>query len=72
VAFVAGRRLGGAVARNRARRLLREAWRAVEQGPSPGSDVVLVARPGIERARTQDVVTDIGDLLRRLEGSARA
>jgi ribonuclease P protein component len=32
VAFVASRRVGPAVRRNRAKRLLREAWRAVPEG----------------------------------------
>ena len=31
VAFVAGRKVGPAVARNRAKRLLREAWRATPE-----------------------------------------
>ena len=41
-AVVAGRLLGGAVVRNRAKRRLREAVREV--GLAPGVDVVLIAR----------------------------
>ncbi len=44
VAFVAGRRVGSAVRRNRARRRLREAWRLMADRVRPGADVVLVAR----------------------------
>lgn len=43
VAFVAGRKLGGAVMRNRCKRVLRAAV-ARAGGPWPGVDVVLVAR----------------------------
>lgn len=41
---VAGRKLGGAVQRNRAKRRLRAALREV--GAPCGADIVLVARPG--------------------------
>lgn len=47
VAFVAGKRLGGAVRRNRAKRVLRQAARDLG-GPWPGWDVVLVARKPAE------------------------
>lgn len=43
-AFVAGRRIGTAVRRNRARRRLREAYRLLAHELAPGADVVLVAR----------------------------
>lgn len=43
VMFVAGKRLGGAVLRNRAKRALREAARR-SHGPWRGWDVALVAR----------------------------
>lgn len=44
VAFVAGRRIGRAVRRNRARRRLRAAYRLLADRVSPGVDLVLVAR----------------------------
>lgn len=44
VAFMAGKKLGTAVLRNRSKRVLREAVRRVG-GPWPGYDVVLIARP---------------------------
>lgn len=58
-AFVCGRRIGSAADRNRARRVLREAWRSVQPRIGGGFDVVLVARPSIEGAKTQDVVEDL-------------
>jgi ribonuclease P protein component len=64
-AFVAGRRVGGAVERNRARRILREAWRQVTSEAEDRTDVVLVARLGIRGARTQDLVIEMTELFRR-------
>ena len=57
-AFVCGRRVGGAVARNRGRRLLREAWRSVA-ARAEGFDVVFVARPEIQGAKTPEVIVDM-------------
>ena len=42
--FAAGKRLGGAVERNRAKRLLREAVRALHPRLAPGHDIVFIAR----------------------------
>jgi ribonuclease P protein component len=49
VAFVAGKKLGGSVLRNRSRRVLREAARRVG-APWPGRDIALIARPGTATA----------------------
>jgi ribonuclease P protein component len=64
-AVVAGRRVGGAVARNRARRLLREAWRSVGSRARQGCDVVLVARPAIAGARAPQVAEEVREVLIR-------
>jgi ribonuclease P protein component len=42
-----GRRLGGAVVRNRVRRRLREALRVMAPSFQPGWDVLIIARPAI-------------------------
>jgi ribonuclease P protein component len=65
VAVVASRRVGGAVHRNRARRILREAWREVAPTAGGGNDVVIVAREAIRGAKTQDLVAEMKELLRR-------
>jgi ribonuclease P protein component len=65
-AAVASKRIGGAVERNRARRVLRAAWR--ETGAQlDEDDVVLVARGAIRGAKTQDLVAEMTKLLRERE-----
>jgi ribonuclease P protein component len=64
-AFVAGRRVGGAVQRNRARRVLREAWRSVAPAVHRGADVVFVAKRGILQARSSELEAEMRDLLSR-------
>ena len=65
VAVVATRRVGGAVERNRARRILRAAWREVASQTGDGNDVVLVAREAIRGSKTQDLVAEMTELLCR-------
>ena len=63
--WVSGRRIGNAVARNRGRRLLREAWRRVADEVQDGYDLVMVALPGIGEAGLADVLADVRGCLRR-------
>ncbi len=57
VAVVASRRVGGAVQRNRAKRLMREASRATAW--VPGHDVVLTARAACADAHVVEVTDDL-------------
>ena len=66
-ALVAGKKVGGAVQRNRARRVLRAALREVAPRGVEGHDVVLVARETIRDARTQDLIEEMTELLERGE-----
>lgn len=66
-AVVASRRVGGAVERNRARRILREAWTRVSPQVIEGFDTVLVAREAVRGAKTQDLVAEMTLMLRRVE-----
>ena len=54
VLFVAGKKLGNAVVRNRSKRVLRETTRRVG-GPWPGWDVALIARAVTRSATPEDL-----------------
>lgn len=64
VTAVASRRVGGAVERNRAKRLLREAVRTT--GLPPGHDVALVARAAAPGASLTSVRADLAAALTSL------
>ena len=64
--FVAGRRVGGAVARNRSKRLMREAYRRNKGAlPESGVQLVLVARMGCGEAAYGDVEAQLLSLFER-------
>jgi ribonuclease P protein component len=65
VGVTASRKLGGAVARNRAKRLLREAARHLYPRFKVGWDVMLIARNGILAAKEPQVEEALTSLLRR-------
>ncbi|MCS7178658.1 MAG: ribonuclease P protein component [Anaerolineae bacterium] len=64
IGVIAGRRLGTAVARNRAKRLLREAARRLYPRLAPGWDLVLIARPSILTVKEPQVETALEELAR--------
>jgi ribonuclease P protein component len=62
---VTARRIGGAVVRNRARRLLRETFRVHQHDLAAPVDLVLVARPSIAGKGFADVERDFLTTLRK-------
>ncbi|MCL5776938.1 ribonuclease P protein component [Limibaculum sp. FT325] len=71
VGYTCSKKVGGAVARNRAKRRLREAARAVIQAQGrPGWDYVLIGRAGATAARPFDaLVADLEAALARLHAA---
>lgn len=65
LAFIAGRKTGGAVARNRCKRVMREAARRAG-APWKGRDVMLVARSSTASARPEALDLSLAAHLRKL------
>ena len=62
---VTSKKVGGAVARNRARRLMREVFRVHQHELANAVDLVLVARPSIAGRKLAEVEKDFLTTLRR-------
>jgi ribonuclease P protein component len=67
VGVAAGRTVGTAVVRNRAKRLLREAMRPLIPQITPGLDLILIARPGLVSASLEDTRQALLALLQRAQ-----
>lgn len=65
VGITASRTIGSAVARNRARRLLREAARHLYSRFGSGWDVMLIARPDVLKVKEPEVQEALALLLQR-------
>ncbi len=61
--FVVGKRLGKAVVRNKVKRRLREMIRRKHPDLRQGYDIVLVARPGIEKHGFWEIDAELDRLL---------
>lgn len=67
VGVAAGRTVGTAVYRNRAKRLLREAMRTLLPQIKPGIDLILIARPGLTSASLEETRQALLALLQRAQ-----
>jgi len=67
VGVAAGKRVGSAVVRNRAKRLMREAMRQYDPRVRAGWDLILIARVAIVPVKMQDVAAALESLLRQAD-----
>ena len=69
IGLTVGKKIGGAVQRNRAKRILRLAYKEIDTayGVKTGHLIVLVAREAIDGKKTQDVAREMTRALRKLE-----
>jgi ribonuclease P protein component len=65
------RKVGGAVERNRVKRLLREAYAQAEHELRPGQDIVVVARPQARELAEREGLDGVGAALAELIDRAR-
>ena len=65
VGVAAGKMIGSAVQRNRAKRLLREAIRSLMPSLPPGWDLILISRAGLASASFEETRAALASLLRR-------
>jgi ribonuclease P protein component len=65
VGVTAGRTVGTAVTRNRAKRLLREAMRPLIPNLASGLDLILIARPGLVSVTLEETRQALLTLLQR-------
>ncbi len=64
VGITTGKKVGGAVQRNRCRRIIREAYRSLMPAVSDGWDIVFVARTRTLTCRSTDMARIMEKLLR--------
>ena len=67
IAFLASKKVGNAVARNRARRLMKESVRTMDSIDKQGYDIIFIARKTIAGVKCEDVRSSILNALRRTE-----
>lgn len=66
-AYLASKKVGNAVARNRARRLMKEGVRSMEPIDKTGYDIIFIARNTADKQKCADVKKSIEAAIRRTD-----
>lgn len=66
VGLTCGKSVGGAVSRNRGKRLMREAFRAISPRLNGSYDIVIVARSRIAEKKCDEVLRDVKYAFKKL------
>ena len=64
-AFLASKKVGGSVQRNRAKRLMKESWRAMQEDILEGYDLIFIARNSINGKKCGDVEESMKNSIRK-------
>lgn len=63
--FLASKKVGNSVVRNRARRLMKESYRQIEASTIKGFDLILIARNTIKDVKCEEVYKSMNSLLKK-------
>ena len=67
IGLTCGKTVGNAVARNRAKRLMRESFRALSPEIKKGYDIVIIARTAICGKKCDDVLKDLRAAMEKVD-----
>ena len=66
MAFLASKKVGNSVQRNRARRLMKESFRNICEDLPEGYDIILIARSSIKEKKCSEVKASMKNAFRRM------
>ena len=65
IAFLASKKVGNSVKRNRARRLMKESYREIKEQLAEGYDIIFIARDTINNVKCAEVKKSIDSAIQR-------